>query len=318
MLFRVIIILSGIFWSGMSWGQKPEKKSDQSGKNGYSQSYDAFMATADYASNTNLLGNFSNFRKQPYYSPSLSYFSRWGADLSLTGYAVDNSDDSLEHFSTEMDFTLGYGFEPVRNLTLYGNYSHFFYSRNSNSMKSIFANDLHLDADYTYKFADLGFSAGYLSGLQQTFYASIHNCYTIHINGLFVRNGTLTIQPGLDANFGDYEYLNLYYLDKLRENTNYSRYLILNPFIRRYVYFQKLKHPELSKEQILYHYLREKARDTFKFTSASISLPFSYTLGNFGINLGIYMCIPVNQPDYINNDLQFFFDMGLSYLLVSE
>jgi hypothetical protein len=318
MIFRLAFIFTGILCSGISWSQRPEKKADRAAPDPTGQSYHAFMFSADYASNTNVLGNFSNFSRQPYYSPSVSFFSKWGADISLIGYAVDNSDDSLDHFTTEMDLVLGYGFEPVRNLNIYVNYSHFVYSRNSNSMKSIFSDDIHMDADYTYKFADLGVTTGYLTGQQHTFYLSLHNYYLVNFDHVLFRKGYLSLQPGIDINFGDYEYLNMYYLDELRENGNFSRYLTLNPYMRRYVYFQKLKHPEERREQILYNFLREKAKDTFKLTSASLNLPVSYTLGNFTLNLGFYVCIPVNQPDYLNNELQFFLNMGLTYLLISE
>jgi hypothetical protein len=318
MVLRLTFILTAILFSGVSWSQKPEKKVDHSAVDQSGQACHAFMFSADYASNTNVLGNFSNFSRQPYYSPSVSFFSKWGADVSLIGYAIGNSDDSLDHFTTEMDLVLGYGFEPVKNLAVYANYSHFTYSGNSNSIKSIFSDDLHVDLDYTYKFADLGVSAGYLTGRQHTFYLSLHNYYVVNFNHILFRTGYLNIQPGIDANFGDYEYLNLYYLDELSENGKFSHYLTLNPYMRRYVYSQKLKNPDQRREEILYHFLREKAKDTFKFTSASINLPLSYTMGNFTLNLGIYVIIPVNQPDYLSNEIQFFFNMGLTYLLISD
>lgn len=275
----------------------------------------ALMFSADYASNSEILGTFSNAAKQPTYAPSVTFISKWGADISLTGYAIGNSDDSLDSFTGELDLMLGYNWEPVKGLVLYPSYTHFWYSENANSLKSIFRNDFHLDADYTYKFINLGASAGFYTGTQHTFYAGIHNSYPLSLNRVFGKKDGLSLQPGVDLNFGDYEYLNLYYLNKLEDNRTFLYYLLLNPTIRRYVYQERQKNPSLSREEILTDYLETKAQDQIKLTSVGISLPLSYMIGNFSINAGFYAYIPVNQPDYLGNEVQYFFDVGITYLL---
>jgi len=238
-----------------------------------------------------------------------------GLDLSMLGYVVGHSDDSLDHFTSELDIMLGYTFEPVKNLFIYPGYSHFMYGRNSNSLKSLFSDDFHLDVDYCWKMLDLGLSAGYFTGRQHTFYAQVRGYLLLDLEHVFFRNGILSLLPGIDANFGDYEYLNLYYLDQLRNNSGFSGYLIMYPAFRRYVFSQKLRNPDLTREEILYQFLRENARDSFKFTSLGINLPVSYMIGNFGLNLGLYAFIPVNQPDYLDDGIQFFFNIGLNYML---
>ena len=125
----------------------------------------------------------------------------------------------------------------------------------------------------------------------------------------------LSLQPGVDLNFGDFEYLNLYYLNKLEDNRAFLYYLLLNPTIRRYVYQERQKNPSLSREEILTDYLETKAQDQIKLTSVGISLPVSYMIGNFSLNAGLYAYIPVNQPDYLGNEVQYFFDVGITYLL---
>jgi hypothetical protein len=313
MIYRLTIFLSVVLWSAETWSQQEGSRVDHRHRE---QTGHAFMFSADYANNANILGGISPVSKQPYFSPSVSFFSKWNLDVSVIGYAVNNSDDSLDHFTTEADLVAGYGFEPIRNLVIYPSYTHFIYSRNSNSMKSIFSDDIHLDIDYSYKFADLGISAGYLTGQKHTFYAALHHFYLIKFNHVISRKGYLVIQPGLDANFGDYEYLNLYYLEKLNESGSFYNYLNLRPYVRQYVNMQKMKYPYLRKEHILYSYLRNRAKDNFKFTSAAISVPITYTYGNISMNLGMYVCIPVNQPDYLNDNVQFFFDLGLTFLLI--
>ena len=160
----------------------------------------ALMFSADYASNSEVLGTFSNAAKQPSYAPSVTFISKWGADFSLTGYAIGNSDDSLDSFTGEVDLMLGYNWEPVKGLVLYPSYTHFWYSENANSLKSIFKNDFHLDVDYTYKFINLGASAGFYTGTQHTFYAGIHNSYPLDLNRVFGKNdGRKTLRFDADS-----------------------------------------------------------------------------------------------------------------------
>jgi hypothetical protein len=318
MKFKFACFLAGITFSLLTWPQqaeqtRPKPKHDVPVSPGH-----ALLFSADYASNTNVLGNFNTTIRQPSYSPSLSFFSKWGVDISLLGYAVNNSDDSLENFTAELDLILGYTFEPVKNLIIYPGYSHFTYSGNSNSLKSIFSDNFHLDIDYAFKYLDFGLSTGYFTGKQHTFYAQARAFAMLSFDHVIFRNGFLSLQPGIDLNFGDYEYLNLYYLDELMENTEFSNYLLLYPAIRRYVIRQKMHNPDLTKEQILESFLREKAEDTFKFTSAGFNLPISYMIGNFSLNAGIYAFIPVNQPDYLDDGIQYFVNIGLNYMLVFE
>jgi hypothetical protein len=318
MFFRVAIFLAGISCSLFTWSQQAEQTRPKQMHEIPVSPVHAFLFSADYASNTNVLGNFNTAVRQPSYSPSISFFSKWGVDISLLGYVVDNSDDSLENFTAELDLMLGYTFEPVKNLVIYPSYAHFMYSENSNSLKSIFSDNLQLDIDYTAKYLDVGVSTGYFTGKQHTFYAQARAFAMLSFDHVFFRKGVLSLQPGIDANFGDYEYLNLYYLDELMENTGFSNYLLLYPAIRRYVIYHKMQNPDLTMEQILDSFLREKAEDTFKFTSAGLNLPISYMIGNFSFNLGIYAFIPVNQPDYLDYGIQYFFNFGLTYMLVFE
>jgi hypothetical protein len=300
---RLFHLLGGIFFSLAATAQTLSRH--------------AVMFSADYASNSEVLGTFSNAAPQPSWSPSVSFLSKWGIDFSMNGYAIGNSDDSLEHFTGELDLMAGYNFEPVKGLVLYPSYTRFFHTENSNALKSIFSNDFHLDVDYTWKFINLGVSSGYFTGQQHTFYAALHNNYLISFNRIFGKKDALSLQPGIDLNFGDYEYLNLYYLGQLENNQTYLYYLMLNPVIRRYVFEERQKNPSLTREDILIHYLEIKAADQLKFTSVGLSLPVSYMFGNFSLNAGIYAFIPVNQPDYLGSDVQFFYNIGISYLIFS-
>jgi hypothetical protein len=285
-------------------------------KAGNRAKFNSMLFSVDYENNTSLLGISSNEIKQPFLATSSTFFSRWGADLSVVGYLVDNSDESYEDLTGELDLIIGYTWEPTKYLSIYPSYSHFFYSSNSGLLKSLFSDDLRLDADFNYKFFNLGLSAGYFMGSQSTFYAALYNYYTIDLQRFIFRGLSLSIQPGIDANLGSYEYLNLYYLDKLKQNESFYTYLLTYPAIRRYVLFQMRQNPGLTKEEVLDEYLREVAQDDFKFTSLCINLPFYFILGDFGINIGLSAMVPLGMPDYLSDEVQFFFNIGISYSLM--
>lgn len=309
MRFRFLPVLTGLFFLTEAFSQTSTRKEHDQ------DNYNALMFSFDFASNTNVLGNFNAETRQPSISPSVIFFSKWGFDLSAIGNFIDNSDDSLQHFSSELDLMLGYTYKPHKNITIYPTYAHYFYSENSNALKSLFSDDIRADIDYNYKFFDLGISAGYYIGKMNAFYASAHNYYRINFMKFLSRNGLLSIQPGIDANFGSYEYLNLYYVNELRQDPSVYTYLLSYPAIRRYVYYEKTRYPGLTYKEILDAYLEDTAQDNFKLTSVSLSLPVYYMNGNFGINLGLFAFIPINQPDYLSEDVQFYFDIGLTYNL---
>jgi hypothetical protein len=313
MIFRLCGIISGIFFLTPLFSQSPDLQFQ--GRTGSSYIFNTLMFSVDYNSNTNVMGMFNATTRQPSYSPSATFFSKWGLDFSVMGYFLDNSDDSLENFTSELDLWLGYNIKPTDNLTIYPSYAHYFYSDNSNSLKSIFSDDFQLDVDYQYRFINLGVSAGYFLGKQDVFYAALHNDYQIDVNRFLFRNVSLTLQPGWDANFGSYEYLNRYYLDELREEPYFYAYLLSFPAIRRYVYHELRTNPDLTYKEVLDTYLDEQAQDNFKLTSLSINLPVYLIWGNFGLNLGLYALIPFGQPDYLVDDTQFFINIGLIYNL---
>ncbi len=274
------------------------------------------LLSFDYISNSNVPGLASPDIRQPTFSPSAGFFSRWGADITIQGSFTGNSDDSLENYTSELDLILGFTIKPFKNLTLYPSYSRFAYSRNSSDLYTMFSNDFRIDVDYAYKFITLGLSSGYYQGNRSTFYTTVFNHYRIQTEKLFSPEGTLMLVPGLDLNFGDYEYLNLYYLDELRENPLFYAYLLYNyPALRRYVFLKLREDPSLTRQEVVDDYLEEQAQESIRLTSIYLYLPAYYMIGNWGVSIGLSLIIPVNQPEYLSDDVQFLFNAGVSYTL---
>jgi hypothetical protein len=279
-----------------------------------SQVQNVLMFSVDFATNTNDPGEINSAVQQPSLSPSVAFISRWDADILVSGNFTDNSDDSLERATGELDLMFGYNLKLHKNLSLYSSYTHFLYSANTGSFKSMFNSDIRLDLDYNYRFLTLGASAGYLTGKQQSFYVTARNYYLIEVKRLFSTAVSLYFQPGLDVNFSSYEYLNLYYIDHLSQNPLFYSYLLSNsPGLRRYVLRELLKNPGISMEEVINELLEEKAQDSFSLNALNINLPLYFLIGNFGINVGLFAFIPVNQPEYLSDDMMFFLNIGVSY-----
>lgn len=269
----------------------------------------------DYSNNSDIIGKYSNAVKQPAFSTTFSYSGKSGIDASVTGFLIGNSDDSLEHYTYEADLMIGYRRELFGCLTLFPAYSRFMYSSKSNELQKIFTDELRMDIDYNYRYLNIGLTPGFYLGQQHTFYTNFRNYYNIDFSNVIFNNSLLSIQPGFDLNFGDFEYLNLYYLDKMKDNDLFYMYLLLSREIWRYVHFEMMEHPELTAYQILDQYLNEKVQDAFKLTSASFYVPLNYMVGNFGFSAGFYAFVPIKQPEYLNDEVQFFFNLGISYSL---
>jgi len=168
------------------------------------------MFSVDYSTNTNMPDNINTDVRQPSLSPSVGIISKYGFDFLMAGSVTDNSDDSLQGFSAEMDLMLGYNFDRIKNLVIYPSYTRFVYSNNAGVFNTIFDNEFRIDANYSFKVVNIGLSAGYLTGRQNTFYSVVSNSYFLTIDRLLSQNATLALQPGIDLNFGNYEDLILF------------------------------------------------------------------------------------------------------------
>ena len=109
------------------------------------------MSAFDFSSNTNTLGTFNQFVKQPSYAISFTYFSKYNFDTGLSGLITANSDDSLQLSTTELDLFAGYSFYLFdRKLTIYPSYTHFIFSSNTGSLKSLFSDNVQLGISHIY------------------------------------------------------------------------------------------------------------------------------------------------------------------------
>ncbi len=271
------------------------------------------FASFDYASNTNTLGNFNQFVKQPSYSPSVQYFSKYGFDLGLAGMLTANSDDSLESSTLELDLSAGYSLYLLENsLVIYPSYSHFFYSRNSGSLKSLFSDNIQLGIIYINKILTVGNTSNYMLGSEKTFMTTFYLSLNFQKEDFLFKNSLLGFQPELDLNLGNYEYLNDYYFDYFRENP-----LLMLDFLTRRDYYDlwllRRRNPDITADEIIDYLIEKKSEDHFKATSFGMIFPLNYIVGNLLFNLSTIIYFPLGMPDYLDASTQVFFMAGISY-----
>jgi len=282
-------------------------------KNPEDVSTSMIFTSFDYSSNTNTLGNFNQFVRQPSYSPSVSYFSRYGFDLGVTGVLTDNSDDSLEASTMELDLTAGYSLYLFDSrLIIYPSYSHFFYSSNTGSLKSLFSDNMQLGITYMNKILTLGNTSNYMLGSEKTFMTTFFTSLNAEKEDFLLRNSLIVFQPELDINFGDYEYLNNYYLDYFREHP-----LQMLDFLTLKDYYElrllRRGNPDITTDEIIDFLIEKKSEDQFKATSFGIIFPLYYMIGNFSLNLSTMIYFPLGMPDYLDSSTQVYFIAGVSY-----
>lgn len=271
----------------------------------------------NYSSNTNTFGSFNQFVKQPSYSPSIIYISKYGFDISGTGYWIENSDDSLKATTSEFDLSFGYNFTLFKNLNIYPGYSHFFYNSESNTIKSAFTDNFSLYLYYQFKKYIPGISANYLLGSDNTFYFTFQNSFTLSKENLIFKNSNLDFQPGIDINFSNQSYYVNYFWESLNASSSLRDFLRDHPVIRmEYIYIRN-NYPNLTNIQILNIISKQftKKKEEIRLSNISLYLPVSYMIGNFILDVSLLTYFPINQPDYFDEKVQIYFDLGISYIL---
>jgi hypothetical protein len=274
------------------------------------------MFSLDYISNALSQDNINGDMKQPTFSPMVAFLSDKGFEMFASAIFTGNSDDSMKNYTTSYDLGIAYSFKPLKNLTLYSGYTSSLFSEKTHRLLALFSNDLQIEANYDLRKYTLGITGGYLWGKQHTFYAMVRNHYQISVDGFLLPQSTLVIQPEIDFNFGSFDYLSKYYLKELSQYNGLYLYMIRHSSeLRHYLAREIIRNPDANVRELVDHYLEEKTDDSFHLTSISLCLPFIYNFGNWGVNAGVYMILPIDQPKYLSDEVRFFMNIGLSYSL---
>ena len=290
-----------------------QEKNVDNFKNPDDVSTSMILSSFDYSSNTNTLGNFNQFVRQPSYSPSVNYFSDYGFDIGVSGVLTDNSDDSLESSTLELDLTAGYSLYLFDSrLIIYPSYSHFLYSSNAGSLKSLFSDNVQLGITYMNKILTIGNTTNYMVGSEKTLMTTFFASLNAEKEDFLIRNSLIVFQPELDINFGDYEYLNNYYFDYFREHPlQMLNFLTLKDYYE--LRLLRRGNPDITTDEIIDYLIEKKSEDHFKATSFGLIFPLYYMVGSFSLNLSTMIYFPLGMPDYLDSSTQVYFIAGVSY-----
>lgn len=294
-----------------------------------SSKFNSLMLGADYSSNTSTFGRFSSLSQQPSYSAYASYYSQYGFSLGLSSVAIANSDSFATNFSYEYDLNLGYDYLLGKYFTASTTYNHFFYSSNSNSLKSLYTDEFYLGLKYNSKrmFGSIG--GYYLMGDYNEWMNDAHAGLNFEIKNVFFRNHSIAISPEIGTILSNQKYYNQY---------AYQNYWYL---FRTAVQYPELTVGELrnspGKYPLNWYLLRRKpqiwknfkdldqdlviselftAKSKFNFSSVSFTLPIYYNVGNFSINLSYTVSVPLNIPEYMDQTALSYFSAGIYYSFI--
>lgn len=284
------------------------------------------MVGLDYSGNTSSFGRYSGLAKQPSFSGYSLFYSKYGLYAGLSSMMIGNSDSTATAYTNQYDINLGYDQEVGKFLTLSAAYSHFFYSRNSYSIQSLYKNEFQMGVNLNVGNAYSNISAYYLTGDFNEWMGSGQLGYNFEWANVFFKDHTLSISPevgimmGNQKYYNQYAYRNYWYFYKIAQRfpTLTAGDLIESPgnypgmwkFLNKFPPFRENFY-KLDRDVVLWDLFQTENK--FNVSSISMTLPVYYTLGNFMLNLSYSLSIPLNLPEYMDDSAISYFSAGISY-----
>ena len=295
--------------------------------------FSSLLVGADYCTNNSLNGNTSIYATQPVSTVYSSYYHKSGFNASFVFSNIANSDESNEKATQEYGLSLGYDMDFTEWLMASASYHHYFYSKNSYSLKSNYKDLYHLGMTTQVGWWLSGLDLGYFSGKANDMFVSLETGVEININNVLKKDNTLTLQPTVSLYassinyYNENAYKNYYFLYSysqsnpeltVEELLSYmenpqspEQRIVKRILTNRPYYYTKVK--ELPLDLVISDLFKEQS--SFAISSIGFSLPVYYQWGNMLINLGFSVYKPLNQPSYTEDSWTAFSNVGLTYLL---
>ncbi len=250
----------------------------------------------DYYSNTNAYGHFNSFSAMPAFDGSATYTTLGGFSLGLTYTRTMNSDSTFTNPTSDLNASLGYSVNFLKFFSYDVSYMHFWYSKNSTSLKAAYTDQLSTGLGYDFNWFVGSASVAYLLGNQPALYLTLSNSFSIEADGIISDDDMLLIQPGCDIMFSSQQSY-LTYLYKL---------LGSHPKLFKRL---KSKYPSLSLTEL------ESAskKESFQASSVNVNLPVSYSTGNITVSATLSGYKDINQLYVLTSGWQVMFQAGIIY-----
>lgn len=281
--------------------------------------FNSLFFTFDYLSQSNTLGVVNESVKQPSYSSSILFYSKYDFDIGISGIVTENSDTGLTQTSSELDFMAGYSFTINDDLTIYPSYTHLEFSQNSYTLQSVFRDIIQTDVYFDKQYYYGGITASYLFGEKNMFFASVQNAFGFDKEDFLFKDSYLNIHLEVDINFSDKNYYNdfIYFNWNTDEFLSWvSEYYPRSSFILgNQVNENGLESTKSRFYDILIEYDPELFESSYSVTSVDFMLPFYYSIGAFMFNFTSYIIIPTFDSKFYEQSTMFIFNAGIAYSL---
>ena len=312
--------------------------------------FSSLSFSLDFMSDNNVNGRFSMFGSQPNLAGSASYYHKWGFDISAMYSNVWKSDESNSNATQELGLSLGYNLDMTKWLSASASYSHFYYSRNSNALRSIYKYLISTGIYSEVKWWVTDVMVGYYSGRAEELYVAMETGVSFGFDNVFKKGNSLSIQPMVSAYMGDINYYNigayrnyrfLYNAATEFPNATVDQYIgvqqisinslnrnlnSLDPDSPEYIKeSERIKNSIKRKENKVNRASRLpgdlvmselfKEREFFDFNNIGFTIPVYYYWGDFMINIGFSAFRPVNQPSYVEESWSGYSNVGISYFM---
>lgn len=280
----------------------------------------------DYSSNTSSFGRFSSVIRQPSYSAYSSFYSQYGFNLGFSGIAIDNTDSTATKFTQQYNLSAGYDLDFGKYFSLSVLYTHFFYSRNSFSLNSIYKDELSTGLNLNWGKFYTNASLYYMWGDRNEIMNSVNAGVNLDIKDVFIKGHSISISPDLSAMWSNQDYYNqyafktywyLYLLAQRRPELSIQK-LYNSPELYPRLWNFLNNHPKklkefsrLDKDLIISELFRVNSK--YNLSSVSCTIPVYYNAGNFSLNITYSITFPINVPEYLDNSAIHHFSAGLMY-----
>jgi hypothetical protein len=161
---------------------------------------------------------------------------------------------------------------------------------------------------------------------------NLKTSYSFTIAGIFSKKDVLLIQPGISAQFTNpnyysklFSFLNEYVSN--RPDAKLGKLVRdIYDFSNRSPFLIELRQTLRANHDLAYM-IRDymptgielstilSSNDRFNITSATVSLPVSYIIGNFTASISVSLYRTMNQPVYLENQWYTYISGGLNYAI---
>lgn len=227
-------------------------------------------------------------KRYRYYTADMVYNAKSGFFAYGTIWKVSGSYPTLD----EVDLGAGYLYHINKNFSGTASYSHFFFNRNAQIIKSLSNNNIDIKNTYNWKLFKTSVAFDYLWGKASDIFVTpaITRYYETKF-GIFDDKDYLSFTPGISMILGTQNFVERYSDDE-RSDPN----------------------PETGFGHDIDNLLTAHANRQFNVLNYSFKLPIAYNRPHYTIEAATKYSIPVNVEGQLKNHKEVFFNLTFYYL----